>query len=177
MHLTYLFPCMDEASKLLEDITIPQQWLPTGYCKLSLEITLVDQVVDPSPSLVDPTLLLKSEVEEVDPSPSLVDPTIPLESEFKVVESISSTPDPTLSLESLETEVVPLTQSSSCPSLLIESENHPAKFFIVSSDCSTQEEILSLLIESSPSSEVISFNWSNLTKPHLHWSVPFHIVV
>ena len=115
-------------------------------------------MVDPSPSLVDPTLLLKSEVKEVDPSPSLVYPTIPLESEFKVVESIYSTPNPTLSLESLETEVVPLTQSSSCPSLLIESENHPVEVFVVSSGCSMQEQVLSLSIEPSPSSEAISFD-------------------
>ena len=40
-----------------------------------------------------------------------------------------------------------------------------------------QEEILSLLTEPSPSSEVISFEWSNLTEPHLHLSVPFYIVV
>ena len=60
---------------------------------------------------------------------------------------MSSPPDPTLSLESVKAEVVPLTQSSSCPSLLIESENHPAEVFVVSPDCSTQEEVLSLSIE------------------------------
>ena len=37
MNFTYLFPCMDEASKLLEDITVSHQWLPIGYRKLSLE--------------------------------------------------------------------------------------------------------------------------------------------
>ena len=66
MNRTYLCPHMDEASKLLEDITIPQQWLPTGYRKLSLDIPLVDKVVDPSPSSVDPTLSLKIEVKVVD---------------------------------------------------------------------------------------------------------------
>ena len=85
MNHTYIFPHMDEASKLLEYITVPQQQLPTGYCKLSLDIPLVDKVVDPSSSLVDPTLPLKSEVEVIDSSPSLVDPTLPLESEVKVV--------------------------------------------------------------------------------------------
>ena len=43
--------------------------------------------------------------------------------------------------------------------------------------CSRQEEILSILTEPSPSSEVISFDWSNLIKSHLHSSVPFYIVV
>ena len=44
-------------------------------------------------------------------------------------------------------------------------------------DCSRQEEILSVSTKSSSSSEVISFDWSNLTEYHLHSSVPFHIVV
>ena len=61
MHRTYLCPRMDEASKLSEYIIVPQQQIPTGYRKLSLEIPLVDQVVDPSPSLVDPTLSIESE--------------------------------------------------------------------------------------------------------------------
>ena len=108
----------------------------------------------------------------VDPSPSLVDPTLPLESEAKVVESMSCPPNPTLSSESVETEVVPSTQSSSCPSLLIKSENHPAEVFVVSSDFSMQEEVLSLSTGPSPSSEVISFDWSNLIEYSLHLSVP-----
>ena len=113
----------------------------------------------------------------VDPSPSLVDPTLPLESEFKVVESISSPPDPTLSSESVKTGVVSLTKSSSCSSLPIENEPNPAKVFMLHFDCSRQEEILSLLTKPSPSSEVISFDWSNLIEYHLHSSVPLQIVV
>ena len=62
MHFTYLSPLMDEASKLLEDITISHQWIPTGYRKLSLEPPLVNKVVDPVLTSIDPTLLLKSEV-------------------------------------------------------------------------------------------------------------------
>ena len=88
---------MDEASKLLEDIIVSRQWLPIVYRKLSLNIPLVDKVVDTSPSLVDPTLLLKSEIEVVNPSPSLVDTTLLLKSEVEVFESMSSPPDPTLS--------------------------------------------------------------------------------
>jgi len=95
---------MDEASKLLEDIIVSHQWLPTRYCKLSLEPPLVDKVVDPVLTSVDPTLPLKSELEVVNTSPSLVDPTLLLKSEVEVVESTSSPPDPTLSSESFKIE-------------------------------------------------------------------------
>ena len=157
MHLTYLFHCMDEASKLLEDIIVTRKWFPIGYCKLSFYIPLVDKVVNPVLTSVDPTLILKSEVE--------------------VVELTSSPPNPTLSSESVNIEVISLTQSSSSPSLPIESENHPAVVFVVSSHCSMQEEVLSLSMGTSPSSEVISFYWSNLIESHLHSSVPFQIVI
>ena len=76
MHLTYLFPCMDEASKLLEYITIHQQWIPIGYHNLSLELPFVDKVVDLVPSSVDPTLYLENEEQ-------VVHPTLILESEVK----------------------------------------------------------------------------------------------
>ena len=79
MHFTYIFPCMDEYSKFLEYIIVSCQWLPTGYRKLSLEIPLVDKVVNPNPSLVDPTLSLKSEVK-------MVDPTLLSKNEVKVVD-------------------------------------------------------------------------------------------
>ena len=36
---------------------------------------------------------------------------------------------------------------------------------------------MSLSIESSPSNEVISFDWSNINKYRLHSSVPFQISV
>ena len=52
---------MDEASKLLEDITIPKKQLPTGYHKFSLDLPLVDNVVDPPTSSIDPNLYLESE--------------------------------------------------------------------------------------------------------------------
>ena len=48
---------------------------------------------------------------------------------------------------------------------------------MIRSNCSRQEEILSVSIEPSLSSEVISFDWSNLTESRLHSSVPFQIVV
>ena len=79
MHLTYLFPRMDEASNLLENIIVPQERIPTDYRKLSLDLPLVDKVVDLVPSLVDPTLSLESEEQ-------VVDPTLYLEIEVKVVD-------------------------------------------------------------------------------------------
>jgi hypothetical protein len=36
-HQTHLFPRMDEASKLLEDMTISQPQLPAAYRKLTLD--------------------------------------------------------------------------------------------------------------------------------------------
>ena len=145
MHFTYLFPHMDEASKLLEDITISHQWLPTGYHKLSLEPPLVDQVVDSVSSMVDPTLPSKSEFQVVYPDSSVVDPTLPLKSEVKVVELMISPPNITLSSESVETEVVTLTQYSS--QLPVESKMKPYKVFIVSLNCSMQGKIMSVSIE------------------------------
>ena len=126
--------------------------IPISDSKLSLDPPLVDQVVNSDLSVVDPTL--------------------PLESKVKVVESMSFPPDPTLSSESFKTEVVSLTKSLSCSSLLVENELNPAEFFMLCSDCSRQEEILSVSTEPSQISEVISFDWSNITDPCLHSSVP-----
>ena len=153
MHRTFLCPSMDEASFWLENITNHQQVIPTSDSKLSLDPLLVDQVVDSDLFVVDPTL--------------------PLESEVKVVKSKSFPPDPTISSESVNTEVVYFTKSWSCSSLPVENELKPVEFFMLCSDCSWQEEILSVLTGSCPSSEVISSDWSNLTESRLHSSVPF----
>ena len=51
---------------------------------------------------------------------SVVDPTLLLETEVKVVKSVSFLPDPALSSESVKTEVVSLTKSSSYSSLPVE---------------------------------------------------------
>ena len=61
MQFTYLCPRMDEYSKWLEYINIPQQQLPTGYRNFSLDLSLVDKVVDPATPSIDPTFYLKSE--------------------------------------------------------------------------------------------------------------------
>ena len=114
-------------------------------------------------SVVDPTLPLKGEVKVVDSVSSEVDPTLPSKSQFQVVNLDSSVIDPTLPLKG-EVKVVESMSSPPDTSLPIESENHSAKVFVVSSDCSMQEEVLSLSTKPSLSSEVISFDWSNLTK-------------
>ena len=90
--------------------------IPTSDSKLSLDPPLVDQVVNSDLFVVDPTL--------------------PLESEVKVVESMSFPPDPALLSESIKTELVSLTKSLSCSSLLIENEPKPAQVFMLCSDCS-----------------------------------------
>ena len=76
-----------------------------------------------------------------------------------------------------KTEVVSLTKSSSCSSLPVENELKPAEAFMLPSDCSWQEEILSVLAEPSPSSEVIPFDWSNLIEYRLHLGVAFEMYV
>ena len=86
-----------------------QQVIPASDSKLSLDSSLVDQVINSDSFVVDPTLPSKSEV--------------------KVVESMSSPPNPTLSSESVKTEVVALTKSSSCSSLPVENELKPVEFF------------------------------------------------
>ena len=63
------------------------------------------------------------------------------------------------------------------PTLPDESGAQTANVFMLRSDCSRQEEILSLSTKPSPSTEVISFDWSNITASRIHSSVPFQIVV
>jgi hypothetical protein len=48
-HLTHLCPHMDEALKLLEDMTISQPQLPAAYHKLSLYPPIVDGMITPVP--------------------------------------------------------------------------------------------------------------------------------
>ena len=132
---------MDEASRWLENITDHQQVIPTSDSKLSLDSSLVDQVINSVSSIIDPTL----------------------PSESEVVESMSFPPDPVLSSERVKTEVVSLNKSSSCSSLPVENELNLVEVFVLHSDCCRQEEILSVSTKPSPSSEVISFDWGNLT--------------
>jgi hypothetical protein len=74
-HLTHLCPHMDEASKLLEDMTVSQPQLPAAYHKLSLNPPVVDGMITLVPSPVNPVdhvvNLVTSLVEPVD---KVVDP-------------------------------------------------------------------------------------------------------
>ena len=84
---------MDEASKLLEDMTISQPQLQPAYHKLTLNPPVVYGMIDLPPSLVSlvdhVVNLVTSLVEPVDKVvnliPSSVDPTLLLESEIHVV--------------------------------------------------------------------------------------------
>jgi hypothetical protein len=126
-HQTHFFPHMEEASKLLEDMTVSQPQLPAAYRKLTLDplvvdgminlvpllissvdhvvnmnasiVGPVDKVVNSIPSSVDPTLSLESETQAVNPLP-IVDPILPFENETQVVDLMSLSVDPTLMLES-----------------------------------------------------------------------------
>jgi hypothetical protein len=52
-HLTHFFPHMEEASKLLEDMIVPQPQLPTTYRKLTLDPPAVDGMIYLAPSSVN----------------------------------------------------------------------------------------------------------------------------
>jgi hypothetical protein len=114
-HLTHLFPHMDEASKLLEDMIVSQPQLSTAYHKLTLDPPIVDGMITLVPSsvnLVDHVVnLVTSLVEPIEkvvvPIPFLFNPSLPSESEPKAIDLIPSSIDPNLPLESV-TQVVDL---------------------------------------------------------------------
>jgi hypothetical protein len=198
-HLTHLCSQMDEASKLLEDMTVSQPQLPAAYRKLSLNppivdgmITLVpspvnvvnlvtslvepiDKVVDLIPSSVNPTLPSKSETKTVDLIPSLVDPTLPLESVTQVVDLFPSV-DPILSLEN-ETQVVDLISPSVDPTLLLESKPDTAHVFLVDTESPMPRGIPPSPVEPPPSNESIHFDWGVITGPRLLSYIPFQITI
>jgi hypothetical protein len=136
-HLTHLCPHMDEASKLLEDMTVSQPQLPAAYRKLSLNPPVVDGMITPVPSPVNPidhvvnlvTSLVEPVDKVVDPIPSSVSPTLPLASETQAVDSFPPV-DPILPLEN-ETQVVDLISSSVDPTLPLESKPDTAQVFLV----------------------------------------------
>jgi hypothetical protein len=113
IHLTHLFPHMEEALKLLEEMIVSQPQLPVAYCKISLNPPVVDGMINPTPSLVNPvdhvvnlvTSLVEPVDKVVDPIPSSVNPALPSESETKAIDLIPSSVDPTLPLESVTQEV------------------------------------------------------------------------
>jgi hypothetical protein len=105
-HQTHLFPYMDEASKLLEDVTISQPQILSSYNKLTLNPPVVDGMINLVPllvSLVDQVVNLVTSLVEpvdkvVDPIPFSVDPTLPLETETQALDLFPSI-DPILPLE------------------------------------------------------------------------------
>jgi hypothetical protein len=182
-HLTHLCPCMDEASKLLEDMTVSQPQLPAAYRKLSLNPPVVDGMITPVPSPVNPVdhvvNLVTSLVEPVDkvvePIPSSVNPTFLLESETQAVDSFPPV-DPILPLEN-ETQVVDLISSSVDPTLPLESKPDTAHVFLVDTDSAVSRGVPPSPVGPPPSNEAIHFDWDVLTGPRLPSYIPFQITV
>jgi hypothetical protein len=182
-HLTHLCPHMDEASKLLEDMTVSQPQLPAAYCKLSLNPPIVDGMITPVPSPVNPvdhvvnmvTSLVEPVDKVVDPIPSSVNPTLPLESETQVVDLFPSV-DPILSLEN-ETQVVDLISPSVDPTLPLESKPDTSHIFLVDTESPMPRGIPPSPMEPPPSNEAIHFDWGVLTGPRLPSHIPFQITV
>jgi hypothetical protein len=174
---------MDEASKLLEDMTVSQPQLSAAYRRLTLNppvvdgminlvpssVSLVDQVVNMVTSLVEPVDKV------VDLIPSSVDPTLPLESETQAVDLFPSV-DPILPLEN-ETQVVDLIPSSVDPTLPLESKPDTAHVFLVDTESTMLGGIPPSPMEPPPSNEAILFYWGVLTGPRLPSHIPFKITV
>ena len=103
-----MFPRMDEASKLLEDMTSSKNQLQFSYRKLTLNPPIVDGMINLVPSpiiMVDHVVnMIKSLVEPVDKVvdsiPYSVNPTLPLESETQVADPFPPV-DPILHYQSI----------------------------------------------------------------------------
>jgi hypothetical protein len=182
-HKTHIFPRIDEASKLLEDMIVSQPQLPVDYSSLTLNPSVingmsnmvpssvgsvdqvvnlvtslvepVDKVVNLIPSSVSPTLLLGSETQADDPFQS-VNPIIPLENATQVVDLISS---------------------SIYPTLLLESKLDIAHAFLFDTDTIVLGGIPPPPMDPPPSNEAILFYWGALTRPCLSSCIPFKIIV
>jgi hypothetical protein len=182
-HLTHLCPCMDEASKLLEDMTVSQPPLPAAYRKLSINPPVVDGMITPVPSPVNPVdhvVNLVTSLDEpvdqvVDLIPSSVNPTLQLESETQAVDSFPPV-DLIFPLEN-ETQVVDLISPSVDPILPLESKPDTAHVFLVDTDSAVSGGIPPSPMEPPPSNEAIRFDWDVLTGPRLPSYIPFQITV
>jgi hypothetical protein len=183
IHLTHLCPCMDEASKLLEDMTVSQPQLPAAYRKLSLDPPVVDGMITPVPSPVNPvdhvvnlvTSLVEPVDKVVDSIPSLINPTLPLESETQAVDSFPPI-DTILPLEN-ETQVVDLISPSVDPTLPLESKPDTAHVFLVDTESPVPRGVPPSPVGPPPSTEAIRFDWDVLTAPRLPSYIPFQITV
>jgi hypothetical protein len=162
-HLTHLFPRMDEALKLLEDMTVSQPQLPAAYRNLSLDPPIVDGMITPVPSPVNPvdhvinlvTSLVEPVDQVVDPFPP-IDPILPLENETQVVDLISPSVDPTLPLKS---------------------KSDTAHVLLIATNSIVSGGIPPSPVEPPPSNEAIHFDWDVLIGPRLPSYMPFQITV
>jgi hypothetical protein len=182
-HLTHLCPHMEEALKLLEDMTVSQPQLPAAYHKLSLNPLVVDGMINPVPLSVNPidhvvnlvTSLVEPVDKVVDPIPSSVNPPLSLESVTQAVDPFPHV-DPILPLEN-ETQLVDLISPSVDPTLSLESKPDTAHVFLVDIDSTVSRGIPPSPMEPSPSNEAIRFDWGVLTGPRLPSHIPFQITV
>jgi hypothetical protein len=158
------------------------------------------KVVDLFSSSVNPTLLLESDTKAVDPFPP-VDPILPLENETQVVDSVLPSIDPTPPLMNVKvTDLVPSLvsptlplksvevvypspplvdpiQSSTNPTLLLESKTDTAQVFLVDTESTMPGGIPPSPVGPPPSNEAIHFDWGVLTRPRLPSYIHFQITV
>jgi hypothetical protein len=175
-HQNHLFPHMDEASKLLEDMTISHPQLPYSYRKLTLNPPVVDGMINLIPSLVSSVdhvvNMVKSLVEldhkVFDPIPSSVDPTPLLESETQVIVLFPPV-DPIIPLENVS-QVIDLTLS-------LESKPSYAHVFLIDTESTVLGCIPPSHVETLLSNEAIFFDWGALIGPRLPSHIPFNITV
>jgi hypothetical protein len=182
-HQTHLFPRMDEASKLLEEMNVSHPQILVSYRKLTIIPPVVDAMINPVPSsisLVDHVVnLVTSLVEPVDKVVDLisssVDPTLPSESETQAVDPFPPF-DPIIPLENA-TQVIDRIPSSVDPTISLESKPDYAHVFLVDTKSTVLGGIPPSPVEPPPSNEAILFYWGALTGPHLPSHIPFKITV
>jgi hypothetical protein len=178
-HLTHLCPHMDKTSKLQEGMTVSQPQLPVAYRKLSLNPPIVDGMITPVPSPVNPvdhvvnlvTSLVEPVDKVVDLIPSSVNPTLPLESETRAVDLFPPV-DPLLPLEN-DTQVVDLISPSIDPTLPLKSKTDTAHVFPIDTESPVPRGIPPSPVGPPPSNEAIHFDWDVLTGPRLPSYMPF----
>jgi hypothetical protein len=174
---------MDEASKLLEEMTVSQPQFPAAYRKLSPNPPIVDGMITPVPSPVNPidhvinlvTSLVELVDKVVDPIPSSVNPTLLSESETQAVGPFPPI-NPILPWGN-ETQVVDMISPSIDPTLPLESKPDTAHVFLVDTKSTMTGAIAPSPMEPPPSNEAIHFDWCVLTGPHLPSYIPFQITV
>jgi hypothetical protein len=174
---------MDEALKLLEDMTVSQPQLPATYHKFSLNPPIVEGMINLVPLSVNPidhvinlvTPLVEPFDKVVDTIPSSVNPTLPSESETRAIDPFPPV-DPLLPLEN-ETQVVDLISPSVDPTLPLESKPNTAHVFLVDIESPLSRGIPPSPIGPPPSNEAICFDWDVLTGPRLPSYMPFQITV